>query len=110
MDNVTKPPDDSTPPGGMRLEVTVHPGAGAEQSSLDGVYDLDLDRVPDPKGELRVLVTEEQLKELVARGYEVRQLKSYPVQPLDKSLIMDDETAVGAVERQLEGLRQKGGA
>ena len=108
MDNATKPPDDSTPPGGMRLEVTVHPGA--EQRSLDGVYDLDLDRVPDPKGELRVLVTEEQLKELVARGYEVRRLKSYPVQPLDKSLIMDNETAVGAVEQQLKGLRQKGGA
>lgn len=108
MDNVTEPPDDSIPSGGMRLEVTVHPGA--EQRSLDGVYDLDLDRIPDPKGELRVLVTEEQLKELVARGYEVRQLKSYPVQPLDKSLIMDNETAVGAVERQLEGLRQKGGA
>ena len=107
MDDATKPPGDSTP-GGMRLEVTVHPGA--EQRSLDRVYDLDLDRIPDPKGELRVLVTEEQLKELVARGYEVRQLKSYPVQPLDKSLIMDDETAVGAVERQLERLRQKGGA
>ncbi|HKI02894.1 MAG TPA: hypothetical protein VKK31_13040 [Thermoanaerobaculia bacterium] len=108
MDNVIKPPDDSTPPGGIRLEVTVHPGA--EQRSLDGVYDLDLDRVPGQKGELRVLVTEEQLKELVARGYEVRRLKSYPVEPLDKSLIMDDETAVGAVERQLEGLRQKGEA
>lgn len=108
MDNVTEPPDDSTPSGGVRLEVTVHPGA--EQRSLDGVYDLDLDRVPDPKGELRVLVTEEQLKELVARGYEVRQLKSYPVQPLDRSLIMDNETAVVAVERQLEELRRKGGA
>ncbi len=100
MDKGTKPP------GGMRLEVTVHPGA--EQKSLDAVYDLDLDRIPDAKGELRILVTEEQLEELVARGYEVRQLKSYPVQSLDKSLIMDDETAVGAVEQQLKSLRQKG--
>jgi hypothetical protein len=54
----------------LRFEVTVHPGdAGTPMSH---VADLDLDRVPDPEGGVRLLATAHECAVLVDEGYEVR--------------------------------------
>lgn len=90
----------------MRFEATIHPGAG--QQALAQVADLDLDRLPDPEGEMRLLISLEEAAMLTERGYEVRLLKAHPVRPLDGSMVMDDETAEGWLEERVRGLRGEG--
>ena len=94
------------PAGLVRFEVTVH--ARAQEVALDAVADLDLDRVPDVEGGVRLLVTPEEAKELVERGYEVRLLEALPVKPLDPSLVMDDGQARAWLEQRFQGIEQLG--
>lgn len=56
-----------------------------------GIAELDLDRVPDPAGGVRVLVDSSDVSRLMALGLEVRLLRAVPVQPLDPSLIATDD-------------------
>jgi hypothetical protein len=76
------------PSAGMRFEVTVH--TTARSAALSAVDTLDLDRVPDPEGGVRMLVGPEDLARLVSEGYEVRVQAVAPITPLDPSLISDD--------------------
>ena len=48
----------------VRFEATVHSKSRAAAAKM--VADLDLDRVPDPKGPIRVLVNAEDAARLVA--------------------------------------------
>ncbi len=73
---------------GMRFEATVH--ATTRSAELRAVDALDLDRVPDPQGGVRVLVGPEDLARLVAEGYEVRVHAVAPVAPLDPGLVADE--------------------
>jgi hypothetical protein len=63
--------------------------------ALADVADLDLDRLPDPGGRVRVLVSADEARELTDRGYEVRLLNALKAQPLDPGLVMTDEQAEG---------------
>ncbi len=63
-------------PEGDRFEATVHPGE--HDVALSQVSDLDLDRIPDPQGGVRVVVTADELAELVRRGFEVRVYPHHP--------------------------------
>lgn len=72
----------------MRFEATVHTTPASD--ALDAVDALDLDRVPDPEGGVRMLIGPEDLARLVAEGYEVRVHAAAPVTPLDPSLVADD--------------------
>jgi hypothetical protein len=64
------------------------------------IADLDLDRVPDPDGEVRVLVGVEDCVRLVEHGYEVRLHRALPVRPLDGRLIAaDDDVRAWFAER-----------
>ena len=90
----------------MRFEATIYPGAG--ERSLDQVADLDLDRLPDPGGDIRLLVTSDEAAMLAEQGYEVRLLKAHPVKPLDSSMVMDDKMAEGWLEEQVKGVRREG--
>jgi hypothetical protein len=92
----------------VRFEATVYPGAG--ERSLSQVADLDLDRLPDPGGETRLLVTADEAAMLAEQGYEVRLLKAHPVKPLDGSLVMDDKAAEDWLEQQVKGVRREGGS
>ncbi|NUP11362.1 MAG: hypothetical protein HOW73_35395 [Polyangiaceae bacterium] len=87
-----------------RFEATVHPGE--YNIALARVADLDLDRVPDPQGGVRVIVTADELAELVRRGYEVRVFRSVPVEPLDPALIQSDEQAMRWLEERVAGIRR----
>ena len=63
--------------------------AGVDVST--GVSDLDLDRVPDPGGGVRVLIDQTEIARLISEGYEVRLQQAVPVRPLDPSLIARDD-------------------
>jgi hypothetical protein len=83
------------PPGreAVRFEATVHARPGvvvAAAAAEQRVSDLDLDRVPDAAGELRVLVTPDDVARLTAQGFEVRVQQTLPVRPLDPGLVAED--------------------
>jgi hypothetical protein len=86
---------DPTGQGAVRFEATVHPRPGVVAAAVveQRVSDLDLDRVPDAAGDLRVLLTPDDVARLTAQGFEVRVRQTLPVRPLDPGLIADD-TAV----------------
>jgi hypothetical protein len=93
---------------GLRFEATVHPGA--RDVAMARVADLDLDRVPDPQGGVRLLVTPTQIAELLDRGYEVRLHRNAPIEPLSPDLLMDDEAAVAWLEDRVEGVPRAEGS
>jgi hypothetical protein len=92
----------------IRLEATVHPGE--KRLALEGVADLDLDRIPDPEGGVRLLITADEAAQLVERGYEVRLLRALPVRPLDPALVMDDDGARAWLEDRLGDVERREGS
>jgi hypothetical protein len=89
----------------VRFEATVHGKSRA--AAARAVAEFDLDRVPDRKGVVRVLITAEDAARLLEAGYEVRLFNVLPVQPLDPSLVMDDKAAQAWLESQTRGLRRE---
>ncbi len=87
-----------------RFEATIVPGA--QQASLALVADLDLDRIPDPDGEVRVLISAEDAERLLEQGFEVRLLRAQPVRPLDPALIADDADVDAWLDRQTAGIER----
>ncbi|MFD9882921.1 hypothetical protein ACFWZT_15880 [Streptomyces alboflavus] len=92
----------------VRFDATVHPGAASRD--LRGVADLDLDRLPDPEGAVRVLVTADECRRLLERGYEVRLHAPVPVRPLPAELVAQDDAVRAWLEERLQGIRRAGGA
>lgn len=86
----------------VRFEATI---VGRDKKRLESaVADLDLDRIPDPEDAIRVLISAAEAERLLALGCEVRLVAAYPIQPLEKSLVMDDETANRWLDDQTRGL------
>jgi hypothetical protein len=71
----------------VRFEATIHSGRKTNAGMID---QLDIDRVPGPKGQLRALVTADECVELLDLGFEVRLHQAHPVVPLDRALIATD--------------------
>ncbi|WP_030680048.1 hypothetical protein [Streptomyces sp. NRRL B-1347] len=92
----------------VRFDATVHPGAA--NRDLRGVADLDLDRIPDPEGAVRVLVTADDCRRLLESGYEVHLHAPVPVRPLPGELVEQDEAVRAWLEERLQGSRRAGGA
>jgi hypothetical protein len=90
---------DSAP---RRFEATVHPGA--VEVALATVADLDLDRVPDPRGDVRVVVTADEVAELLGRGFEVRLHRVVETRPLSPGLVSGDEDAARWLEERVAGI------
>lgn len=72
----------------LRYEVTVR--SRHDGPPLRRVADLDLDRVPDPEGGTRLLVTADDLTRLQEEGFDVQVEREVPVRPLDPNLVADD--------------------
>lgn len=89
----------------VRFEATIHPTTKME--TLEAVNDFDLDRVPDPEGGVRALVTVEEAARLAERGYEVRLLQALPVKPLDPSLVAADDDVRTWLEERVEGIERR---
>ena len=92
-------------PEGGRFEATVHPGE--QDVALSQVSDLDLDRIPDPQGGVRVVVTAEEIAELTQRGYEVRVVRTIPLEPLSPELIQTDDDAQRWLEERVTGITRE---
>ncbi len=88
-----------------RFEATVHPGdvRGAGEP-LDRLADLDLDRVPDPEGGVRVLADLDTCVRLVREGFEVRLLRPLPLRPLGASMRAGDADVRAWLEDRLRGV------
>jgi hypothetical protein len=91
-----------------RFEATILPGA--QMLSLARVADLDLDRVPDPEGAVRVLITAEDAERLLEQGFEVRLLRAHAVRPLDPALISDDAHVESWLDEQTAGIKREAGS
>jgi hypothetical protein len=91
--------------GHLRFEATVHPGD--TDAPLRQVADLDLDRIPDPQGGVRLLVTVDDITVLLERGYEVRLHRLARAEPLRPELRMEDEEAIAWLEERVEGVRRE---
>jgi hypothetical protein len=92
---------------GTRFEITIHPTKKIR--TLDAVDELDIDRVPDPEGGVRAVVTAEEAARLAERGYEIRLLQPVPVKPLDPSLVTDDAEAQRWLEERVQGIEREEG-
>ncbi|MGW6906213.1 hypothetical protein [Streptomyces sp. NPDC054940] len=92
----------------VRFDATVQ--AGPTIRDLEGVADLDLDRIPDPEGEVRVLVTPDECRRLLESGYEVRLHAVVPVRPLPAELVAQDDSVMAWLEEHVQGIERAGGA
>jgi hypothetical protein len=86
----------------LRFEATVHPGDA--DVPLGRVADLDLDRVPDPQGGVRLLVTTDEIVALLQRGYEVRLQRVARAEPLTPDLRVNDDAAIAWLEERVQGI------
>lgn len=91
---------------GVRFEATLH--RGERQGDLKELPSFDLDRLPAPPGEVRVLLTAEDAARLVQRGFEVHLVRAYPVRPLDRSLVLDDGEAFKLLEERVQNIQRQG--
>ena len=86
----------------LRFEATIH--QGERERALSRVADLDLDRVPDPRGDVRLLISPDELAQLLDEGYEVRLYRTVRPQPLHPDLIVGDDEAVRWLEERVQGI------
>jgi hypothetical protein len=93
------------PREGLRFEATVH--LGDADVPLGRVAELGLDRVPDPQGGVRLLVTTEEVVALLERGYEVRLHRVARVEPLSPELRIDNDEAIAWLEERVQGIPRK---
>lgn len=76
-------------PPTVRFSATIHTRRKADRNWMEK---LDIDRVPDPKGLVRALVTAADCVRLLNQGLEVHLHQAYPVQSLNPALIESDES------------------
>lgn len=104
MSDPTRRPGEPTGTGRERFEATVHSG---ERDRLGRLADLDLDRVPDPDGGVRILADLGTCAALVRDGFEVRLLRSAPTRPLDAAAIAGDDDVRGWLDDRLRGVARE---
>lgn len=90
----------------LRFEATL--GAVPRAKALAMAADLDLDRLPDVNGKVRLLLTPADAKRLLDQGVEVHLVKALPVKPLDAKRVMSDEQARRWLEEEVRGLPRAG--
>lgn len=88
-------------PRNLRFEATVHPAAELTTDVAQLAADLDLDRVPDQAGDVRVLIDLDEVVRLLDQGVHVHLQGAVPVRPLDSELIMSDDPARAWLEEQI---------
>jgi hypothetical protein len=99
-----------TPPGrapAVRFEATL--GAAPHAKAVTAAAALDLDRLPDAKGKVKLLLTADDARRLLEQGFEVHLTAAFPVAPLAKGLVMSDTQAKNWLEEQVKGLPRQGG-
>lgn len=91
----------------VRFEATL--GATPHPKALAAAAALDLDRLPDANGKVKLLVSPDDARRLLEQGFEVHLTAAVPVAPLAPDLVMSDAEAKNWLDRQVKGVRRKGG-
>ncbi|HKR14078.1 MAG TPA: hypothetical protein VJT15_18590 [Pyrinomonadaceae bacterium] len=91
----------------MRFEATIFPGR--KELTADWANELDIDRVPDAGGQVRALITVEDLVRLLDQGLEVRLTRAHASEPLDPTLIVTDESFKQWLDERVKSLKSKPG-
>jgi hypothetical protein len=91
----------------VRFEATL--GATPRAKAITAASVLDLDRLPDADGKVRLLITADDARRLLDQGFEVTLKAAVPVAPLAKDRVMSDTQARNWIEDQVKGLPRQGG-
>jgi hypothetical protein len=91
----------------VRFEATL--GPTPHRKAVLAAAELELDRLPDADGKVKLLLTADDARRLLEHGYEVHLTAAIPVAPLDQKRIMTDEQAKRWLEQQVKGMPKKGG-
>ena len=108
MGNKPKQPErgpganEQEPAHNVLFEATIH--SERKDVNFDLINQLDIDRVPDPKGLVRALLTADDSVRLLNLGFEVRLHHAHPIRPLDPSLVETDESVRRWLDEKLRGL------
>ena len=89
-------------PPAVRFSATIHPREKMDPKALEK---LDIDRIPDPTGVIRALVTPADCVRLVNQGFEVRLHRAYPVQPLNPKLIEPDDSFKRWLDNRIQNIK-----
>jgi hypothetical protein len=89
-------------PPSVRFSATIHPRGKTDAKLIEKI---DLDRVPDPQGQIRALVTTADLVKLLDQGFEVRLHQAYPVQPLNPKLIESEDSFKRWLDKTVQGIK-----
>lgn len=90
------------PPSTIRFEATL--GTAPRAKAMKAASALDLDRLPDAKGEVTLLLSPDDARRLLDQGFEVHLKAAHPVAPLGKERAMSDAQAQRWLEEQVKGL------
>lgn len=93
-------------PPTVRFSATIHASEQTQREEPNWIEKLDVDRVPDPAGLIRALVTHADCVRLVNQGFEVRLYQAYPVQPLDPALIETEDSFKSWLDQRLQPFKR----
>jgi len=91
----------------VRFEATL--GPTPHRKAVLAAAELELDRLPDADGKVKLLLTADDARRLLEHGYEVHLTAAIPVAPLDQKRIMTDEQAKRWLEQEVKGIPKEGG-
>ena len=86
----------------VRFEATL--GAAPHAKAVKAASALDLDRLPDAKGEVMLLLSPDDARRLLEQGFEVHLKAAVPVAPLAKERVLSDAQATRWLEEQVKSL------
>jgi len=98
-------PAPAKPTEALRFEATL--GTAPRTKTLAVAAELALDRLPDVDRTIRLLISPDDARRLLERGYEVHLKAAVPVEPLSGSLIPTDEAATAWLEKALKNVLPK---
>jgi len=93
-------------PPTVRFSATIHASEQTQREEPNWIEKLDVDRVPDPAGLIRALVTHADCVRLVNQGFEVRLYQVYPVQPLNPALIETEDSFKSWLDQKLQPFKR----
>jgi hypothetical protein len=91
----------------VRFEATL--GSTPHDKAVLAAAELDLDRLPDADGKVKLLLTADDARRLLEQGYEVHLTAAIRVAPLDQKLVMTDQQATDWLKQQVKRIPKKGG-
>ena len=97
---------DREPPPRVRFSATIHASEQTQRAVPNWMETLNIDRIPDPTGLIRALVTPADCVRLVNQGFEVRLNEAHPVQPLDPALIETQDSFKSWLDQRLQTFKR----